>query len=438
MIKKILIIDDDKLVGLTLQKLFKKNENYITKYVINGKQGICEVENNPPHLVLLDFQLPDMNGFQILKRIKQIDESIIVIMITSFGEVRKAVTAIKLGAYDFFTKPFDKEEIIKVAQNALKVINTSENQEIDIQKMMGNSEALQNMLKFIKRVSKTDISVFLEGETGTGKELFSRMIHKSSNRSEFPFITVDCGSIPETLFESELFGHKKGAFTGAMNDKKGKFELANKGTLFLDEINSLPLSMQPKFLRALQEKEIQRLGDENPIKIDIRIIAASNKNIYEDVRTEKFREDLFYRIHEFKIDLPTLNERKTDIPVIANFFLQEITKQYDRKINAFSGDAMNLLLNYPWPGNIRELKNVIKSAVLLTDSDIIEPDHLILKNIRTSDTEDLLLENFTAKAEIKIIKRALKKANNNKSDAAGFLGISRSQFYKKLEKFKIS
>jgi len=439
-LNKILVIDDDKLVSLTLSKLLKK-EGYETKNAFNGKSGIHEIQHFQPELVLLDFKLPDMNGFQILEKIKIFNRSIIVIMITSFGDIRRAVNAIKLGAHDFFTKPFDNNEILTVIRKAFSTMNKDNTSPINIKDMMGESESLQNILKNIERVSDKDITVFLEGETGTGKELFARMIHSKSNRKDKPFVTVDCGAIPETLFESELFGHRKGAFTGALNDKKGKFELANEGTLFLDEISSLPSSMQPKFLRTLQENEIQRLGDEKPIKINVRLIAASNSNIYEDVKKSRFREDLFYRIHEFKIDLPTLQQRNEDIPIIANYFLKEISEDYHKSISGFSPKAMNLLLNYQFPGNIRELKNVIKSAILLTDSDVIEPEHLILKNIRSVDlekedeTEDLLLEKFTNKAEIKIIKKALEKAKYNKSDAAELLGISRSQFYKKLEKF---
>ena len=437
---RILIIDDDKFVNLTLSKLLKK-EGYETRSAYNGKSGIYETQHFQPELVLLDFKLPDLNGFQILEKIKKINSSIVVIMITSFGEIRRAVNAIKLGAYDFFTKPFDNNEILAVIKKALSIRKKERETQINIKEMMGNSEPLQNVLQNIKRVANTDITVFLEGETGTGKELFARMVHQNSKRKEKPFVTVDCGAIPETLFESELFGHRKGAFTGAMNDKKGKFALANEGTLFLDEINSLPMSMQPKFLRVLQENEIQRLGDENSVKVDVRIIAASNSNIYEDLKKTNFREDLFYRIYEFKIDLPTLHQRKDDIPIIARYFLNEISEDYDKTDLEFSPKAIKTLLDYPFPGNIRELKNIIKRAILLTDSNLIEPEHLLLKNIRNieldneDETDDLSLEKFTDKAEIKIIKKALEKAKYNKSDAAGLLGISRSQFYKKLEKF---
>jgi DNA-binding NtrC family response regulator len=435
--QKILIVDDDKFVVMTLSRILKK-AGYICKHVFNGRQAISQHAEFSPDLVLLDFKLPDMNGFEILDKLKAADKSVNVIMITSFNDIRKAVEAIKLGVFDYITKPFDNDNILSVVRKALSV--TSVSQETNIKEKMGDSEPLQKVLQNIGKVADKDITVFLEGETGTGKELFAGMIHQKSNRKDKPFVTVDCGAISETLFESELFGHTKGAFTGAINDKKGKFLTAEGGTLFLDEINNLPMKMQPKFLRALQENEIQRLGEENPRKTDVRIIVASNQNINETVRDGYFREDLFYRIHEFKINLPTLQERKADIPILAKYFLKEITENFELNIAGFSPDAMEKLLSYSWPGNIREMKNVIKSAVILCESNEIQPQDLkpgsLSLNKEISEDEDLQLDKFVAKAEKEIIKKALAKADN-KSEAAELLGISRSQFYKKLEKLGI-
>jgi DNA-binding NtrC family response regulator len=437
----ILIVDDDKLLGLSLKKLFQNND-FDVRCVTNGKAAINEVEQNPPQVVLLDFQLPDLNGFEILQKIKQIDSSIIVILITSFGEVRKAVTALKLGAYDFYSKPFEQQEILSAVKQALQSQCNCNQLSQNWHSRMGNSEPLQNMLHLVQKVAQSDISVFLEGETGTGKELISRMIHENSNRKNNAFVTVDCGAIPENLFESELFGHKKGAFTGALFDKKGKFELANNGTLFLDEINSLPIHLQPKFLRALQEKEIQRLGDEKPVRIDVRIISAANRSISESIQSGQFREDLFYRIHEFKISLPTLQERKIDIPVIATYFLAEISRQYHKQIDGFSNEAMEKLLDYSWPGNIRELKNVLKCATLLAESGKIEAEHLVFNSIQPEknsefDSTEMMLDKVTTKTEIVLIRKALRAVDYNKAEAAKLLGISRSQLYKKLEKLNI-
>lgn len=444
---KILIIDDDKIVGITLSQLFKK-AGYEYRVAYTGTRGIALMSEFEPDIVLLDFKLPDINGFEILQKIKDHNKYITVIMITSFGDIRKAVTAIKMGAYDFIAKPFDKEEILDLVKKLLHKSTSSHMIPIDIPKMMGQSKPLQKVLDHIQRISAHDITVFLEGDTGTGKELFARMIHNLSPRKDKPFIPVDCGAIPESLFESELFGHTQGAFTGASDQKKGKFELAHGGTLFLDEINNLPLNLQPKFLRVIQEKEIQRLGDEKSTKVDVRIIVASNNDIYEDVTKGTMREDLFYRIHEFKIDLPTLKERKDDIMTIAQYFLDEISTAYHKNIIGFTPSATKLLENYSWPGNIRELKSVIKSAVLLTDSSMIDSDHLILKDVRreengrkqevgTKNEGNLILEKFTDRAEEDIIKKALLKAKYNKTKAAELLGISRSQFYKKMEKYDL-
>lgn len=434
---KILIVDDDRIAALTLQKLMKA-ANYDAQMAFTGRQAITLAAEFQPDLVLLDFKLPDLNGFEILPKLKEINRHVEVIIITSFGDIPKAVTAIKLGAHDFFTKPFDKEEILRVVSVILSSTKEKRDKSVDIARMMGNSQPLLQVLSDIERICDKNITVFLEGETGSGKELFARMIHQRSSRRSNPFIAVDCGAIPENLFESELFGHTKGAFTGAITAKKGKFELASGGTIFLDEINSLPLSMQPKFLRVLQENEIEKLGGEKPVKIDVRVIAASNNNIYADVQKGLFREDLFYRIHEFKIDLPTLKQRKDDIMVIAACFLEEINSEYQKNITGFSKDAAEMLENYEWPGNIRELKNVIKSAVLLTDGEQITPQHLILKNIRkninATDDEEPVFDVFTAKTEKDIIRKALLKTKYNKTEAARLLGISRSQLYKKMEK----
>ncbi len=432
---RILIVDDDIVIGISLKKLLKE---YKTKFVDNGYKALEVLESFKPQIILLDFGLPDINGFEVLKKIKSYDNKIKVIMITSFADVKKTVQAMKLGAYDFFAKPFDKFEILRVVEDIFSFSSHSEFISENITNSMGESDVLKKVLSNVKRVAKTDITVFLEGETGTGKELFARMIHKLSNRREHPFITVDCGAIPDSLFESELFGHKRGAFTGAISDKKGKFLLANHGTLFLDEINSLPLNLQPKFLRVLQEGELQRLGDEKTQKIDVRIIAASNNNINEDVRKGIFREDLFYRINEFKINLPTLSERKEDIMIIAKYFLNEISEKYHKRVIDFSKEAKNALENYSWPGNIRELKNVIKSAVLLCDADIIEKEHLILSNIRKNiEYEEDTFDDFEDNISKIILKRALEKTKYNKTETAKLLKISRSKLYNLLKRYNL-
>ncbi|MCK4311831.1 MAG: sigma-54-dependent Fis family transcriptional regulator [Candidatus Cloacimonetes bacterium] len=450
--EKILIVDDEDNIRFILSELLEK-AGYQTIQAENGNQALVEFENFYPELVLLDYKLPDMNGNQILDKMKEINSSVIVIMLTAFGDIKKAVESMKLGAFDYLTKPFNNEEILLVVQKALKTLELTQEiktlrkrieGDIEIKEMMGESSQIRKVLEQVELVASNDITVFLEGETGTGKDLIAKMIHKKSPRKDKSFVAVDCGAVPETLFESELFGYEKGAFTGAVSRRIGKFEQANGGTLFLDEITNLPMSLQPKLLRVIQDNEIQRLGGGNAIKINVRIIVASNKNIIEDVRNGKFRDDLFYRIHEFKIDLPTLKERKDDIPILANYFLKEANYELKKNIEGFSTQAMNSLLDYTWPGNIRELKNVIKRAVIITKSKTILPDHLLFTNLKETIQEneideDLLMSSISGKvieSKIQIIKKAILKADGNKTKAAEILGISRNQLYRILHKAK--
>jgi len=450
--EKILIVDDEKNMRLILNKILSK-EGYEIYQAENGNQALKEVKKSSPDLVLLDLKLPDINGIEVLEKIKQHDNSIIVIILTAYGDIKNAVEAMKLGAYDYLKKPFDNEEMILVIKKALdnlrlsrevKLLRDRLDEKISIKEMMGESVPIRKVLKMVEMVAPTNMTVFLEGKTGTGKELISRLIHQKSNRRNKPFIAVDCGAIPESLFESELFGYEKGAFTGAVSTHIGKFEQANKGTLFLDEINNLPLNLQSKFLRAIEEKTIQRLGGKGAIQIDVRIIVASNINIIEEVNKKTFRDDLFYRLNEFRIDIPTLKERKDDIPTLSNYFLKEANLEMKKNILGISKDAMSALISYNWLGNVRELKNVIKRAVLLSHNGYITKDNLILlssnsvsgreewnfKNlIKDGKTLDKMIEKF----EIEIIIEILKETNGNKTKAAKMLGLSRYTLYRKLK-----
>jgi DNA-binding NtrC family response regulator len=454
--EKILIVDDEKNMRLILNRILSK-AGYEIYQAENGKQALREVKKFSPDLVLLDLKLPDINGINVLKKIKQLNNSIIVIILTGYGDIKNAVQAMKLGAYDYLNKPFDNEEMILVIKKALdnlrlsrevKLLRDRLDKKISIKEMMGESAPIRKILKLVESVASVNISVFLEGETGTGKELIARMIHQKSPGKDGPFIAVDCGAIPESLFESELFGYEKGAFTDAVSTHIGKFEQANKGTLFLDEINNLPINLQPKFLRAIQEREIHRLGGNKPIKIKARIIVASNHNIVEDIKNGKFRNDLFYRLNEFKIDIPTLEERKDDIPTLANYFLREANAEIKKDIKGFSTEAMNSLIGYKWPGNVREFKNVVKRAVLLAQDDYIKKEHLIFipiennaqnsENLQIFDEEQsnntgIPLQEMLKKAEADIIKQVLQKTNGKKTKAAEMLGISRYTLYRKLK-----
>jgi len=447
--EKILIVDDEKHMRVILSKILK-DERFETLQAENAHQAILEVERNKPDLVLLDYKLPDMNGNKVLEKIKQIDESLIVIMLTAFGDIKKAVNTMKLGAYDYLTKPFNNDEIILVIRKALQTLRLkrevkSLKKELGKEhEMIGESKQIKQILEQIELVAPNDITVFLEGETGTGKELVARLIHKKSPRANNPFVAVDCGAIPEALFESEMFGHEKGAFTGAINTRIGKFEQANEGTLFLDEISNLPLSMQAKLLRAIQNKQIIRLGGKQNIDVDVRIIAASNINIVENIESGKFRNDLFYRIHEFKIELPALKNRKDDIPLLADHFLKNMNLEFNKNIQGFSIDAINSMLNYEWKGNIRELKNVIKRAVLIAKTDYISAEHLLFTNIgnpekKISSNQESSFENVSKEAlqaKVNILKRAIQKAGGNKTKAAKNLGITRNQMYRTLKRFE--
>lgn len=451
--EKILIVDDEKNMRLILNKILSK-EGYEIYQAENGKQALKEIKKSSPDLVLLDLKLPDINGIEVLEKIKQYDNSIIVIMLTAYGDIKNAVEAMKLGAYDYLKKPLDNEEMILVIKKALdnlrlsrevKLLRDRLDEKISIKEMMGESAPIRKVLKMVEMVAPTNMTVFLEGKTGTGKELISRLIHQKSNRRNKPFIAVDCGAIPESLFESELFGYEKGAFTDAVSTHIGKFEQANKGTLFLDEINNLPLNLQSKFLRAIEEKTIQRLGGKGAIQIDVRIIVASNINIIEEVNKKTFRDDLFYRLNEFRIDIPTLKERKDDIPTLSNYFLKEANLEMKKNILGISKDAMNSLISYGWPGNIRELKNVIKRAVLLTQGEYITRENLIFISIdnklKKNDEwdykrlikEGVTLNDMIEKVEIDILKQALKISNGKKTKAAKMLGLSRYTLYRKLK-----
>jgi len=445
--EKILIVDDEKHMRLILSKILQ-DEGYRTFTAEDGHKAMIEIKQNNPQLVLLDYKLPDINGDKLLEKIKKYDNSIIVIMLTAFGDIRKAVTSMKSGAYDYLTKPFNNEEIILTIQKALqnlhlktevKYLKKKLEKKEEYSEIIGESVQIKKVLEQIELVATSDISVFLEGETGTGKELAAHLIHKKSSRCDYPFVAVDCGAIPETLFESEMFGHEKGAFTGAVNIRIGKFEQANGGTLFLDEITNLPLTMQAKLLRSIQEKKIMRLGGREQLTVDVRIIAASNKNIVEKVRSGEFRSDLFYRLNEFKIELPALRERKGDIPILADYFLKKMNKEQKKNILGFTPETINELLNYSWSGNIRELKNIVKRAALIAQGNYIKPEHIFFTNLKIQE-EPLFKDNFSWEnisqevkhTKLKAIEQAIKNANGNKTLAAKQLGISRNQLYRIL------
>ncbi|MCD4795915.1 MAG: sigma-54 dependent transcriptional regulator [Candidatus Cloacimonetes bacterium] len=460
--EKILIVDDNKNMQLILKNILSDEGYYIT-IVGTGKDAIKEVQKEIPDLVLLDIRLPEINGMEVLENIKKIDTDLLVIMITAYGDIKTAVKTVKLGAYDYITKPFINDDLILTVRKALKTKNLSKEVEclrkkleekIEIEQVMGNSDRINKVLKQVDLIAPTDMSVIIQGKSGTGKEVIANMIHLKSGRKDNPFVPIDCGAIPDTLVESELFGYKKGAFTGANSDKKGKFEMANNGTLFLDEIGNLPPAAQAKFLRIIQEKKVQKIGDNKPINVNIRIIVATNQDLLEAVKNGNFRNDLFHRLSEFKILLPLLSERTDDIPVLTRAFLKEANSQLQKNIQEISPDALQQLLSYSWPGNVRELKHVVKRAVLLEESNIITSRaikfEMSQKNDEKRSINDLLNQithegyslyditsKVTAETEKEIIKKVLMEVKYNKSKAAKILGIDRNTLYSKIKNLEI-
>lgn len=451
--KRILIVDDEVGARESL-KIILKNRNYDLLLAASGEEALRIFQQERPHITLLDIIMPTLDGLKVLKKIKQIDAKAIVIMITAAKSIKTAVEAMKLGAYDYITKPFNVDEIrliVKKAFSNLDLMGEVEYLRAEIGRIygldniVGKSKAMKDIFSLIKQVADSKLTVLIQGESGTGKELVARAIHFNSLRKNKPFIDVNCAAIPDTLMESELFGHEKGAFTGAHERKLGRFELAHGGTLFLDEIGDLSLSNQSKILRFLQEREFIKIGGSKPIRVDVRIIAATNKNLEKSIRDGSFREDLYYRMNVFPILIPPLRRRKEDIPLLVNHFIRKSTPQ-GKDVKGISHEALEILINYHWPGNVRELENVVERAVALCSKGIISPSDLP-QNIREGAElvaeEDAVLEGRLSLEEAEeafernIILRALEKCNYVQSRAADLLGISRRILKYKMDRLGI-
>ncbi|MDP3297497.1 MAG: sigma-54 dependent transcriptional regulator [Thermodesulfovibrionia bacterium] len=442
----ILIVDDNKDMQFNLSNILK-DEGYEVIAVGDGRGALKEVKMRSPNIVLLDIRLPGMDGMKILEEMKKINKDLIEIMITAYGDTKDAVKAMKLGAFDYIAKPFNNEELILTIKKALQSQYLSREVESlrkslweKTTKVVGESPQIKHVLKQVKIIAPTNMTVILQGESGTGKELIAQMIYQNSLRKDKPFIAIDCGAIPETLVESELFGYEKGAFTGADAQKEGKFEQANEGTLLLDEITNLPEAAQVKLLRVIQERRLQHLGGKKDIKVDVRIVVATNTNLSEAVRAGKFRVDLFHRLNEFHIALSAIKERKEDIPILAKYFLDEANQELNKKVKGFSARAMKLLLDYHWPGNVRELKNVIKRAVLLTETEDVLPAHLSIDikpqnefKLEKHLSNSASFKDIIRKIESELIKNALEEAGGNKSKAARTMYINRKALYRKMK-----
>ncbi len=455
----VLICEDDNTLAMILIEIIKDQGHSVVR-VNNGRDAISKLSEQTPDLVLLDLKLPDMTGMQVIKKIKKYDDTIQVVILTAHGDVRTAVQAMKLGVFDYINKPFDNEELIMVSQKALQAqrmnreVEALRQQVADKQQrrqiILGDSLVMKTVFSQVKEVPNTNLTIVLQGESGTGKEVIAHLIHQYSGRKDQPFVAVDCGALPETLVESELFGYEKGAFTGADRRKLGQFELAIGGTLFLDEIGNLTFSTQAKLLRVLQERKINRLGGKQTIDVDVRVITATNVILEEAVKKGFFREDLYYRITEFVVKVPPLRERKEDIPLFAQYFVEEANKEFYKTVTIHQDAALSLQ-NYTWPGNIRELRNVIKRAVLLAEKEVL-PQHLqisvriptsldtFVKSRQPEDGKTTLHDasKYAAdEVERQLILEVLKECGNNKQKAAEKLGISRRTLYNKLKTLNI-
>lgn len=421
---------------------------------LDGQEGIRRFREEKVGLVLTDLKLPKGDGLAVLSAVKEDDPLIPVIIMTAYGTIDVAVKAIKEGAYDFITKPFDTDHLLHLIKRALhnqrliaenKLLKEELSSQRGMPTIIGKSEKILEVARNVQKVAQTKTTVLLLGESGTGKELFARAIHYLSHRREFPFVPINCAAIPKELLESELFGYEKGAFTGAETRKLGRIELADKGTIFLDEIGEMDMGLQSKIMRVLQEGEIERIGGIKTIKVDVRIIAATNKDLERAVSEGRFREDLYYRLNVFPITIPPLRERIEDIPLLVDYFIRKYSAELKIPGKRISQEAMDLLLRYKWKGNVRELENTIERAMILCDGNIIGPEHIALQSRYVDELEMLPLNGTledTVKealriAETKRIKKALIEAKGNKSRAAGILDISYKTLLTKIKEYGI-
>ncbi|PLX89800.1 MAG: Fis family transcriptional regulator [Desulfuromonas sp.] len=449
---RILVVDDEASMRELLVIMLRR-EGYHVEEAEDGGVALKKLQSDTFDLIISDIKMPRVTGIELLRRIREQDLDIVVMMITAFSTTEEAVEAMKLGAYDYITKPFKNDEIRLVVRNALERSRLShENrslkkalgQKFSFDNLVGKSPAMKRLYSLIERVAQSQVSVLVTGESGTGKELVARAIHFNSDRKEAPFVAINCGAIPENLIESELFGHEKGAFTGADQRKEGLFETANGGTLFLDEIGELPTMMQVKLLRVLQEREFRRVGGTRDLPLDIRLVSATNKDFEEEVREGRFREDLFYRLNVVRVELPPLSERREDIPLLLNHFYKKLTGEQHLPI---SGDALQRLLDYDWPGNIRELENLVERCLVLGWQKELTVDCLptqfvgsqlgmqaVLQDI---PDEGIDLENYLGDIEKTLLLSALDKSRGVRKQAAKLLGISFRSIRYRLAKYDL-
>ena len=443
----VLVVDDEKNILKVVSMILKKNQ-YEVDTARSSEEAIDKFNQNTYDLVLTDLKLPEKSGIDLLEYIKSRDSGIPVIMITAFGTIENAINAMKKGAFNYLTKPVNPDELLTVMKEAIEKcelqkenisLKTELKQKYTFTNIIGKSAAMQEIFDTVRIVAKTQSNILIVGESGTGKELAARAVHYNSNRAEKAFVTIDCAAIPSGLMESELFGHEKGAFTGAHERKIGLLEHADNGTVFLDEIGEMDLNLQKKLLRFLQEREILRVGGVNRTRLNVRVIAATNKDLEDEIREKRFREDLFYRLNVITVRMPALRERRDDIPLLANHFLEQVNQIEGNLITGFEDNAMNALLAYDWPGNVRELENTVERAYVLCPNITINMkylpsrlQHLVQKERGGLDQMNLL------ETERTLIMKALHQTSWNQSKAAIVLGISRKQLMTKMKNHNIA
>ena len=454
---RILIIDDEEILRTSCRRILEP-EGYSVKTAANGSDGFTLLKNNAIDLVITDLMMPDMDGIEVLRKIRETWPDTEVIIMTGYGTVKTAVRAMKIGVFDYIEKPFNPEDLLSITAKALErkklMPGNIDLREVipshyELGNIVGISQAIQKVFQLIARVANTGSTVLITGESGTGKELVAKAIHFNSSRRDQPFIVVDCMTIPGTLIESELFGHVKGAFTGAHEKKKGLLELASSGTIFFDEIGNLDVATQAKLLRVLQEREFRPIGERHQVHIDVRFISATNRDLKVMTKEGTFREDFFYRLNIFPVHLPALRERKEDIPHLSYHFLRKYSSEMDKNVSHISADAMKMLVCYDWPGNIRQLENIIQRSVILCQGKTLLPEHI--SSLDISPQEDIpktVLELKKKKKNLRIqsvediekmfVMEALKRNRWNISKAASDVGMQRTNFHALLKKYNLS
>ncbi|MCA9733936.1 MAG: sigma-54-dependent Fis family transcriptional regulator [Deferribacteres bacterium] len=461
--KTILIVDDEPNIHYSFKKIFPQDYTILSAH--DGQTGIEKMQQEKPDVIVMDVKMPGMGGLEALTKMKEIDARIPVIMMTAFGTLNTAITAMKNGAFDYMLKPFDVEKMRSVIRKALHnseqmrrnvSLSTKKESEESGDLIVGSSEAMQEVYKLIGQVASQDVTILIRGESGTGKELVARAIYQHSRRADQPFLEINCAAIPQSLLESELFGHEKGAFTGAVNRHIGKFEQVDGGTLFLDEIGEMPVSTQAKILRVIQQGEFSRVGGKETIKTNVRLIAATNVNIEDAIKTGNFREDLYYRLNVITIQLPPLRDRKHDLIQLVNYFIRKYNEETGKNIQGLTQEAHKKIKEYNWPGNVRELENCIRRSIVLAKGGYIAIEEIELdssvedRNVPSVEEDEIALDRIiskimTGKSNLKLwptvekilIAKALQKTGNNQVQAAKLLGIHRNTLRNRIDRYDL-